>query len=287
MTGRVSRYYDGFDEWGRLESPPGRLEFIRALDLVERYLAPESRILDLGAGPGRYAIEWARGGHRVSLADISECLLERARKQITAAGVGDQVDVISLSDAQDLRVFETGKFDAVAAFGPFYHLITDEARHRAASEVSRVLRKGGVVFAAFMPRMTGLKGLISRACTSPNQVSGGAFLNALENGVFINTTDEGFQEANFTTCEQMRGLFWQHHIRPIGIVSIRGLAFGCEEEVLGLREHSPKLFDELMLCIEQTETLESVIEFGGHAMFIGIRSGCPEAMSPSGDAALS
>ena len=45
------------------------------------------RILDIGCGTGRHAIELAKRGYRVTGVDLSETLLARAREKAAAAGV--------------------------------------------------------------------------------------------------------------------------------------------------------------------------------------------------------
>ena len=71
---RIKSYYSRFGEWERLETPEGALEFRRACTVLDAHLAPQSRVLDLGGGPGRYAIRLAARGHRVVLADLSAAL---------------------------------------------------------------------------------------------------------------------------------------------------------------------------------------------------------------------
>ena len=59
------------------------------VDFVERELGADraKRILDIGCGTGRHAIELARRGYRVTGFDLSEGQLELARKKAAAAGV--------------------------------------------------------------------------------------------------------------------------------------------------------------------------------------------------------
>lgn len=69
----VRAYYASFGEreWARLESPDdGRVEFLVTCHTLSAHLAPGTRVLDLGGGPGRYTIWLARQGHRVVLADL-------------------------------------------------------------------------------------------------------------------------------------------------------------------------------------------------------------------------
>ena len=87
MGAPVIRYYAGFDEWSRLETSSGRFEWLRALEIVEREVPPGAAVLDIGGGPGRYALELARRGHRVVLADPSAAQLAVAREQATLQGL--------------------------------------------------------------------------------------------------------------------------------------------------------------------------------------------------------
>lgn len=81
------------------------------------------------------------------------------------------------------------------AFGPFYHLIAQADRQKAAKEIARVLRPGWWVFAAFIPPLFHLSHLIDRAVSNPKQVRKDNFVEVLEKGLFIDRHDTGFQEA--------------------------------------------------------------------------------------------
>lgn len=90
------------------------------VDFIERALAlhPGQRVLDLGCGHGRHAIELARRGYRVTGVDLSESFLGVARADARAAGV--EVDFVH----GDIGAFEAREaFDAAVclfdAFGFF------------------------------------------------------------------------------------------------------------------------------------------------------------------------
>ena len=53
---KVSAIYDIFDESTRLESKAANIEFITTVKYIEQYLKPGMKILDLGAGTGRYSL---------------------------------------------------------------------------------------------------------------------------------------------------------------------------------------------------------------------------------------
>jgi S-adenosylmethionine-dependent methyltransferase len=118
---------------------------------LREHLPPQGRILDLGGATGHYTIWLAQQGYQVVLADLSPNLLEIARDKIAQAGVQAQVEQIVTCDACDLARFPDCAFDAVLCLGPFYHLTDPADRERAACELVRVLKPGGVAVVAFMP----------------------------------------------------------------------------------------------------------------------------------------
>ncbi|HEY8470040.1 MAG TPA: class I SAM-dependent methyltransferase [Longimicrobiales bacterium] len=90
---------------------------------------PSGRVCDIGAGPGRYALELARLGYRVSLVDLSEASLAHARRAVDAAGLAAEAFVVG--DARDLSAFGDATFDAALLLGPRYHITeprADDAR---------------------------------------------------------------------------------------------------------------------------------------------------------------
>ena len=76
VSGYIRDYYDSQCEleWKRLENH--RTEFALTIRALDRYLpSPPARLLDCGGGPGRYAIELAKRGYKVTLFDLSAAQL--------------------------------------------------------------------------------------------------------------------------------------------------------------------------------------------------------------------
>jgi S-adenosylmethionine-dependent methyltransferase len=270
-SAKVQRYYDAYDEWGRLEAPAGQFEFLRTMFMLQRSLPAESRVLDLGGGPGRYAIALARRNHRVSLADISPAQLDTARKKIRAADLLSHVERVDLVDATDLGIYDDAEFDAVVALGPFYHLTSEDRRIQAANEIARVTKPGGLVFAAFIPPIVGVIGLISRTFVTPLQVAPNAYERVLDDGVFENSRDRGFQEAWYASSDQIESLFAIAGCEHRDVVSLRGIAYNREEEILDLRENKPDQFAGIMQALQKSARYPEVIATCGHALYIGER----------------
>jgi cyclopropane fatty-acyl-phospholipid synthase-like methyltransferase len=264
---KIRAYYASFDEWGRLDAPEGTRELTRALEILADRLAPGARVLDLGGGPGRYAIELAKRGHRVVLADLSPELLEVARRRVAEAALAG-VESFDVVDATDLGRYSDAAFDAVIAFGPFYHLVGDAERRRAAAEVHRVLVPDGQAFIAFIPRLGGVIALIDRAAARPAQVPEGGLRTAAETGVFSNPTASGFQEGYYPLPEDIVQLFMASGFQVEDVLSLKSIANGLAGQLARLE---PAVRDEVERLARELCRRPEVIATCGHAMLVARR----------------
>jgi S-adenosylmethionine-dependent methyltransferase len=107
----IESYYDkGVQtEWTRMDRRP--IEFELTKLHIESLISPNSRIVDIGSGPGRYALYLAKLGHKLSIVDLSQRNLERANIEATAQGVAFE-NCYHLSATQ-LTALSTETYDAV------------------------------------------------------------------------------------------------------------------------------------------------------------------------------
>ncbi|MBR6185692.1 MAG: class I SAM-dependent methyltransferase [Clostridia bacterium] len=133
-------------EWDRLQKNHPYEKYITT-HMMDRYLKPGSAILDIGGGPGHYAIHCAKQGHHVSLLDLSEENVRFAKKKARQYKV--QITAVQ-GNALDLSLFPDESFDAVFLMGPLYHLLQEESRMQAIREAVRVLKGDGLLFSSFI-----------------------------------------------------------------------------------------------------------------------------------------
>jgi SAM-dependent methyltransferase len=149
---RVAAYFDelGEDEWTRFEDGRTPAPSVAVhLEHLRRFVHEGDRVLDMGAGPGRFTIELARLGADVAVADLSPRQLELNREHVEAAGLERRILERELADVLDLSRWDDASFDATVCFGGPLSYVIDGAGD-ALDELLRVTRSGGYVLLSVM-----------------------------------------------------------------------------------------------------------------------------------------
>ena len=143
----ISSFYGQYDEDGRTtRSRQGQLEFCTTMAYIHRYAEQGNRILEVGAGTGRYSIALAREGMDVTAVELVESNLAVLREN--SKGLANIKSF--QGDGTDLSRFSDNSFDVTLIFGPMYHLYEADEVNRAIDEAIRVTRPGGVLMFAFI-----------------------------------------------------------------------------------------------------------------------------------------
>ena len=141
----ITEFYSNYDEDGRLVTRHGSVEFLTTMKYVKKYIKPNDRVIEIGAGTGRYSHALAREGYRVDAVELVPHNIEIFKSNTRA---GEKVTVTQ-GNALDLSEFADGSYDVTLLLGPMYHLFTEQTQLRALSEAIRVTKKGGVIFVAY------------------------------------------------------------------------------------------------------------------------------------------
>ena len=141
----LTDYYSQYDEDGRLLSKHGRVEFLTTMRYIETYLKPGMRVLEIGAGTGRYSHTLARKGYKVDAVELVQHNIDIFEKNT----LPEENITIRQGNAKDLAFLEDDTYDITLLLGPMYHLFTVPEQKQALAEAIRVTKSGGVVFAAY------------------------------------------------------------------------------------------------------------------------------------------
>jgi ubiquinone/menaquinone biosynthesis C-methylase UbiE len=230
MMSNVEKYYNENvqAEWERLERH--KIEFYVTLRTLTEFLpAAPARLIDIGGGPGRYAITLAQRGYRVTLVDLSNSSLELAQQKAVEAGV--ELDGFIHASALNLTDITKASFDAVMLLGPLYHLHKLEERQTALQQAHRLLKPGGLIFASFITRFAGFRDAA---------VHGYSFVlddpayseKLLATGVHDNGT--GFTDAYFVHPNEVVPLGESAGFTTLRLMGCEGILAGHEEYVNSL-----------------------------------------------------
>lgn len=176
-------FYNNYDEEGRLLRKSRMPEYLNTMKYIEKYLFEGAKVIEIGAGTGRYSLTLAEKGYDVTAVELVPHNIEVMKKKVKSH---HNIKIYE-GNACDLSMFESETYDIVLLLGPMYHLFTNEDKHKAMSEAIRLAKKNGVIFVSYCNNDTSIyklfykkkildyvdKGLIKEdyhTVSSPNEI---------------------------------------------------------------------------------------------------------------------
>lgn len=227
-----------------------------------RYVPEGATIADIGVGVGHYSELLASQGSNVYLVDVASRLLETAQERLTRAGLGERILSVTNASATDLSFIPDESCDVVLMLGPFYNLSLPEDRYKAAAEARRILRKGGLIFAAGINYMTMLNWGFS---DWPEHIleSWRWIGEYTRTGDLPSNTDD-VPIWHMATIAEFRGDF--RGFQEIVLAGVESFARGHEENLLKL---APEQAEAWLDLIEETGRTPEGLGMTGHFLYIG------------------
>ncbi len=128
------------------------------VDFVERVLPFEKseRILDLGCGTGRHALELSQRGYRVTCLDLSSVLLNLAKQKSGEENCCAQFVKADMRYIPFSQVFDT----VLSFFTTFGYFKNDEENLGTLKSMAAVLKSGGYFFLDYLNKPDVIKNIV-------------------------------------------------------------------------------------------------------------------------------
>jgi ubiquinone/menaquinone biosynthesis C-methylase UbiE len=260
-------HYRQVQESGRLFDGVGELERARTQDILARHLPrPPATVLDIGGAAGVHALWLAQAGYTVHLFDPVELHVEQALAA-SRAQLDHPIASCSVGDARSIDAPDSCA-DAILFLGPLYHLTDREDRLKALREAHRLLKPGGMIFAASISRFASLIDGLARDLVS-DPIFVGIVAQDLQSGQHRNPTHrpEYFTTTFFHHPEGLKREMEDAGFEVEKLLGVEGPAWFMSS----LPEHwrvpeKRQLLLELLRTVEQDQ---SIVGISAHPMAIG------------------
>lgn len=170
----------------------------------------------------------------------------------------------AILDATDMSMFEDNSFDVVLNMGPFYHLIDEAQREKCMSESLRVLKKGGLIFTAYIPRYYVFQYV---AMSNKNYLDSKLAEQLVQTGVLRHDDEKCFwTDTYYATKQEMEQLYIENGIEVIDHFAQDGLTPTFANKVDDWNEEEFKIWCDYhySVCRE-----ESILGASNHVIIVG------------------
>ena len=273
----VLAYYESGREFHRLRTGIGLIEFERTKELLlENLPAPPAVIYDIGGAYGEYSWWLASKGYEVHLFDLSETNIRLSRE------LAEEYPGCSLAESRVCDALRIPKADssadAVLLMGPLYHITDYGERIKAIRESVRLLKKGGVFFAAALTPFSVLLDNITRYSPEHGEVwlEDPGFLamvdRELRDGCHVNPGKEiykGLGSSHLHTAKALKAELEAGGFSDSVVHGVMGGAWLVRDlDELWKNDASR---EALMTTVRMMDTHEEIIGLSGHLLAVSER----------------
>ena len=247
-------YYKNDDEDSRLiKDKAHSIEFITTTKYIDKYLKPDSKILEIGAGTGRYSLYYAEKGYDVTAIDYVEHNIDILKSKIT-----DNMNIKAFQgDALNLSNIEDNTYDITLVLGPLYHLYNNKDLNKCISEAIRVTKKEGIIMLAYITNDAvfidwGIKHLVD------------GYNNDFDDTFKLKRSEEEIFAPIYV--DEFLDIMKNYNVEKLHNITTDGLAQVLEDRINNLSDEE---FDIWLKYHFSTCERKDLIGYGCHILYIG------------------
>ncbi len=248
----VIDFYNNYDEEGRLMRKSRMPEYLNTMKYIENYLSPGAKIIEIGAGTGRYSLALAEMGYDVTAVELVPHNIEIMKKKVKSH---HNIKIYE-GNACNMSTFESEAYDIVLLLGPMYHLFNDEDKHKALGEAIRLAKTNGVIYASYCNNDTSVYKFFYTK----------RVLKYLEKGLIkedyhtVSSSEEIFELYRKSDIDE---LMKKHNVTRLHFVGVDMLSYLCDDrlDLLSNRE-----FEEYMKFLSNLCEREDCVGLSIHML---------------------
>ena len=259
-TRTIRDFYDAAveGEWNRIA---GRPEFLLTCRMLDRYIKPGDKVLDIGGGPGRYALYLADRGCDVTLLDLSPENVKFAEGR--AAEQGLSIKTIA-GDAREADQLAHENYNHVLLMGPMYHLLEKGECVKAMHAALHALKQGGLIYVSFISLIAGIIYYMKNMPEAIALPGEAAYQKCfLEKKTYAG---DAFTKATFMEQSEILPFMAQFPLQKLHFFGQEGFLSPCEKSIMSQPQEIIELW--LDLC-EKTWDREEYLSWSEHLMYVG------------------
>jgi 2-polyprenyl-3-methyl-5-hydroxy-6-metoxy-1,4-benzoquinol methylase len=256
----VKKFYDDAvqGEWNRIADRP---EFLLTCRILDRYIKPVDKVLDIGGGPGRYSLWFAEKGCDVTLLDLSGANVAFAKERAVERGL--KIQTVS-GDAREADRLVCGKFDHILLMGPMYHLLEEADRITAVNAALNLLKPGGTIYISFINLFAGIIYYMKIAPDALTWENEAVYLER----VFAqeNYAGDAFTKAVFMEQSKILPFMAQFPLVKLHLFGQESVTSPCEGKIMS---QPPEIIEAWLNLCEKLCEREELLSWAEHIMYVG------------------
>ena len=248
-------------EWERIADKP---EFLLTCRMLDKYIKPGDKVLDIGGGPGRYTFYLAKKNCEMTLFDLSPENIKFADNKSLELNLPVKT---LCGDARIIDKLLNEQFDHILLMGPLYHLLEVSDRITAVNAALNLLKSGGVIFASFINAFAGMVYYMKFAPGAITWETEKSYIDSvIAKESFRGDKDNTFTRAYFYDQHEILPFMSQFPLDKLHLFGQEGIISPCEANIMS----QPKeIIDAWLNLCEMIWERGDLLSWSEHLMYVG------------------